>query len=165
MPIPNEYLSNMYEAMNLIDEGQVSEGTKKLNIVLVETEKIWSELLVFEALETLGILASYFGKIGDLNTEITLLDKLCYLAEKDLKNKGQSATQFDISSTGMDFVNLGIAYKNNNQLEEAKIALNRGKIILKKIDYEVDIEKILSENGNKRNKTNIKNSSKWKFWK
>jgi hypothetical protein len=160
MVVPVELLSNLDEVGKKIDAGKKNEANKILEGIVLTIEQILPVLDESEKINLLGVLAFRFGQLGNTNKEIEILEKLCNSAEKDLENKSLFATDLDIRNTGMDFIALSLAYKNNNQIKESKYTLNKGKEILKRIMGEKEITNIISY----RDAQISKNKPWWKFW-
>jgi tetratricopeptide (TPR) repeat protein len=97
-----------------------------------------------EAMQILGLLAGVFRLRGELERSIPMLEKLCELAETDITSKGRSATSDDIRATGIDLVLLGTTYKIQNRLLEARRALDKARQLLRRIDWDVEVDKLLA---------------------
>lgn len=144
MPMDLEMINQIGMAINLIEKGDKSEGAYLLEVVYLQIDKSWESFNDSESMELLGLLAYGLRLIFQTEREIKVLERLCSMAALDLDKLGIMATDRDILATGGDFFYLGLAYKRCGKMAEAQFALNRARKLHREINWEVDVENILS---------------------
>lgn len=144
MPFPIAVMMKLGEAHDLVRKGQLAEAAALADALWNWAERAWEAFDGFEALEFLGAFASLLRTLDQTTREIRVLERLCTLAERHLDERGLMAGDDDIRYTGMDFVQLGLAYRKDGRVQEARAALEKGKDILAELGWLVEVDKLLN---------------------
>jgi hypothetical protein len=144
MPVDMKFFELMSEAQELVKQGELGEASHVVETIYAYVERTWDAYNSFESMSMLGTLAILLRTLDQTDREIKVREHLCSVAEADLERKGIRATDEDVKMTGMDLVHLGIAYRKRQRLEDARVALEKGRYRLEELGWECDIEKIMS---------------------
>jgi tetratricopeptide (TPR) repeat protein len=144
MPYPISIMTSLYDAKDLIDKEAFAEAAQIIDNVWDWADNSWESLNDFESIEFLGFLARVLKSIDQTHRQIIVLEHLCSIAEQNLENRGIMAVDDDIRWTGMDFIELGLAYLTKERPNDALKAFEKAKYILEELGWLVEVEKLLS---------------------
>jgi hypothetical protein len=143
MPYPLEVMKALFDAKKLIEKRALAEAAQLIENVWAWAEKFWNTLIDIESMEFLGIFSKVLKDLNQTSRQIKILERLCNIADRNLEELGIMATDNDIQWTGMDFIELGLAYLCADKIDDARKALEKGKYILEELGWLVEVDKIL----------------------
>lgn len=126
-------LGKFEKAETLLTQNAYAEAERILDSVQQATVLGTADLLQFW-----GRLAQGYRRVGRVEKELPVLEKLCALAVSDLARLGRLATHTNIQATAADLAYLAWAYRKVGNYGASKTKFEEANALFSKVGLEID---------------------------